>query len=152
MWLAFYICLLTSYLWYATFITSDPFKNCILFSSAPCLLVNGTRIFYLGTICRFSWNGTNVSQWRFHDNRHMNSSADVSKFQILPVHVKCLILLKPLLGGVDDSFHLPVTSMNMLNQSELAPFSFCRVRLFLRDSYLSLFYRQISVVCAVWRL
>jgi hypothetical protein len=25
----------------------------------------------------------------FHDNRHMNTSADVSKFQIVPVHVKC---------------------------------------------------------------
>jgi hypothetical protein len=29
--------------------------------------------FYLGTICRFSWNGTYVSHWKFHDNRHMNT-------------------------------------------------------------------------------
>jgi hypothetical protein len=57
--------------------------------------------FHLGTICRFSWNGTCVSHWRFHDNRHMHTSADVSKFKIVPVHVKCWILLKPVLGGVN---------------------------------------------------
>jgi hypothetical protein len=38
----------------------------------------------------------------------MNTSADVSKFQIVPDHVKCLILLKPVLGGVDGSLHLTV--------------------------------------------
>jgi hypothetical protein len=40
--------------------------------------------FYFGTIRRFSWNGTSVSHWRFHDNRRMNTSADVSKFKISP--------------------------------------------------------------------
>jgi hypothetical protein len=34
--------------------------------------------FYLGTIRRFSWNDTTVSHWRFHDNRRMNTYADVS--------------------------------------------------------------------------
>jgi hypothetical protein len=43
--------------------------------------------YYLGTIRRFSWNDTKVSHWRFHDNRIMNTSADVSKFKILPFHV-----------------------------------------------------------------
>jgi hypothetical protein len=44
-------------------------------------------LFYLGTIRRISWNSTTVSQWKFHDNRRMNTSADVSKFKILPFHV-----------------------------------------------------------------
>jgi hypothetical protein len=79
--------------------------------------------FYLGTICHFSWNGTYVSHWKFHDNRHMNTSADVSKFKIVPVHVKCWILLIPVLGGVDGSLHLTVPSMNRLNQTEPATFS-----------------------------
>jgi hypothetical protein len=35
-------------------------------------------IYYLGTIRRFSWNGTKVSNWRFHDNRRMNTSAIIS--------------------------------------------------------------------------
>jgi hypothetical protein len=44
-----------------------------------------TFFFYLRTICRFSWNGTNVTHWRFHDDRNMNTSADVSKFKVLLV-------------------------------------------------------------------
>jgi hypothetical protein len=36
----------------------------------------------------------------------LNTSADVSKFQIVPVHIKCLILLKPVLGwGRACTFH-----------------------------------------------
>jgi hypothetical protein len=43
--------------------------------------------YYLGTIRRFSWNCPEVSHWRFHANRRMNKSADVSKFKILLFHV-----------------------------------------------------------------
>jgi hypothetical protein len=39
-------------------------------------------LFYLGTIRHFSWNNTYLSQWRFHDNRCINTSLYVSKFQI----------------------------------------------------------------------
>jgi hypothetical protein len=42
-------------------------------------------LFNFGTIRRFSWNGTTVSHRKFHDNRHMNTSADVSKFKISPL-------------------------------------------------------------------
>jgi hypothetical protein len=42
-------------------------------------------LFYLGNIRRFSWNGTTVSHIRFHDNRRMNTSANVSKFHYFRV-------------------------------------------------------------------
>jgi hypothetical protein len=58
----------------------SPFK--ISFHLVPPIVFSfrAHAFFYFGTICRFSWNGTNVSHWRFRDNRHMNTSADVSKF------------------------------------------------------------------------
>jgi hypothetical protein len=91
--------------------------------------------FYLGTIRRFSWNGTTVSHWRFHDNRRMNTFADVFKFKISPFFVfKCWILLKPVLGGVDGNLHFPVPSMNRLNQTEPATFSILSCWAFFRDS------------------
>jgi hypothetical protein len=103
--------------------------------------------FYLGTICRFSWNGGFVSHWRFHDNRNMNTSADVSKFKIVPVHSKCWILLKPVLGGVNGSLHLTVPSMNRLNQTEPATFSIKPCWAFFRVSYFlySITWNQINI-------
>jgi hypothetical protein len=97
--------------------------------------------FYLGTIRRFSWNGTTVSHWRFHDNRCMNTSADVSKFNICHhFRVKCWILLKPVLGGVDGNLQFPVSSMNRLNQTEPATFSILLCWTFFRDSVFSLYF------------
>jgi hypothetical protein len=52
----------------------------------------------------------------------MNTSADVSKFKISPFLFKSCILLKPVLGGVDGNLHIPVPSMNRLNQTEPATF------------------------------
>jgi hypothetical protein len=80
-------------------------------------------LIYLGTILRFSWNGYYVSHWMLHDNRHMYTSADVSKIQILPIHVKCWIQLKPVLDGVDGCLHLTVPFLNRLNQAKPATFS-----------------------------
>ena len=58
-----------------------------------------------------------VSHWRFHDYLRMNISADVLQFKINNNHVQ-MFLFKPVLGGgVDDSLHLPLPSMNRLNQS-----------------------------------
>ena len=65
--------------------------------------------FYLVAICRLSWNGTCVT--RLLDNHHVNTSVDVLKF-------KTMILLKPVLGGVDGRLHLPLPSMNRLSQTE----------------------------------
>jgi hypothetical protein len=69
-----------------------------------CLLVRDMKIrhlflvfFNLGTICRFSWNGTYVSHLRFNNNRRMDTSADDSKFKILPFHV--LMLNSALFGA-----------------------------------------------------
>ena len=68
--------------------------------------------------CRFV--GFNlVSHWRFLDNHCQNTSVDVSKMKIYSYH----ILLKPLLGGMDGSLHLPLPFMNRLNQIE--PATFC---------------------------
>jgi hypothetical protein len=73
--------------------------------------------FYSGTICRFSWNDSYVSHWRFHANCHIYEHI-CGCFKSLPDHVKCWILLKQLLWGVDGSLHLIVPSMNRLNQTE----------------------------------
>jgi hypothetical protein len=69
----------------------SPFK--ISFYIVPPIVVSlrAHAFYYLGTIRRFSWNDTEVSHWRFHDNRRMNTSADVSKSKILLFHVEfCL--------------------------------------------------------------
>jgi hypothetical protein len=89
----------------------------------------------------FSRNGTEVSHWRFHDNRRMNTSADVSKFKILLFHV--WILLKPVLGGVDGNLHFPVPSMNRLSQIEPATFSILPCWAFFRDSVFIYFIENI---------
>jgi hypothetical protein len=52
---------------------------------------------------------------------------------------KCLIPLKPVLGGVDDSLQFTVPSMNMLNQVEPATFSILLFFTFFRDSYVLYF-------------
>jgi hypothetical protein len=56
---------------------SSPFK--IPFYLVPPIVFSfmAHTFFYLGTIFRFSWNDTTGSHWRFHDNRRMNTSADV---------------------------------------------------------------------------
>jgi hypothetical protein len=63
-----------------------------LFISAHCMFsrLGHTHFFYFWTICRFSWNGTNVSHWRLHDNRHMNTSAmfQNSKFYQVMLNVE----------------------------------------------------------------
>jgi hypothetical protein len=61
----------------------SPFK--IPFYLVPPIVFSfrAKAFFYLGTIHRFLWNGTTVSHWRFHDNRRMNTSADVSSMNRL---------------------------------------------------------------------
>jgi hypothetical protein len=47
----------------------------------------------------------------------MNTSADVSLFHISPLScILCWILIKPVLGSVHSSLHIPLLSMNRLNQ------------------------------------
>jgi hypothetical protein len=57
----------------------SPFKIIFYFVPPIVFSFRAHAFFYLWTICCFSWNGTNVSHWRFHGDRHMNTSADVSK-------------------------------------------------------------------------
>jgi hypothetical protein len=47
----------------------------ILFSSPIVFSFRSQAFFYLGTICRFSLNGTYVPHWTIHYNRYMNTSA-----------------------------------------------------------------------------
>jgi hypothetical protein len=50
--------------------------------------------------------------------------------------IKCRILLKQVLGGVDGNSHIPLSFMNRLNQTELETFSiFCFVGLYLFISF-----------------
>jgi hypothetical protein len=59
------------------------------------------------------------------------------------INVKCWILLKPVLGGVDGSLHLTEPSMNNLNQTEPATFSILPCWPFFRDSYFLYFLNRI---------
>jgi hypothetical protein len=57
----------------------SPFKIIAFYLVPPIVFsFSAKAFFYLGTIRRFSRNGTTVSHWRFHDNRRMNTSADFS--------------------------------------------------------------------------
>jgi hypothetical protein len=62
-------------------------------------------LFLLVNHTPFSWKDTNVSQWRFHDNSRINTST---------FHVKCSILLKPVLGAwtVTWNFHYEQVQSN----------------------------------------
>jgi hypothetical protein len=62
----------------------SPFK--IQFYLVPLIvfLFWAHTFLYLGTICRFLWNDTNVSHWRFHDNHIISASAIVSKSKSSP--------------------------------------------------------------------
>ena len=60
-----------------------------------------------------------------------------SEFTI--IMCKCWILLQPELGVVDDSFHLPLLSMNRLNQTEPATFSILSFWDFFKGSIVSVF-------------
>jgi hypothetical protein len=130
----------------------SPFKIQIYLVPPIVFSFRAKAFYYLGTIRRFSRNGTTVSHWRFHDNRRMNTSADVSKFKILQFHVKCWILLKPVLGGVDGKLHFPVPYMNRLNQTEPATFSFLPCWAFFRDSVSIYFVRIWVLFKSPWRL
>jgi hypothetical protein len=91
--------------------------------------------FNLGTICRFSWNGLACHIEGSMITAIWTHLRMFSKFKIVLVHVKCWILLKPVLGGVDGNMHLTVPSMNRLNQTEPATFSILPFWAFFGDSY-----------------
>ena len=59
-----------------------------------------------------------VSHWRFLDNHRMNTYADVLKIKFAIIIFKCWIPSKPMIEDVDDSLHLPLSSINRLNQTE----------------------------------
>jgi hypothetical protein len=69
----------------------------------------------------------------------MNTSADISKFQFVPVQSECWILLKPVPRDVGGSLHLTVPSMNRHNKTEPASFSIIPCSAFLWGSFFSYF-------------
>jgi hypothetical protein len=112
-----------------------PFHNCIIFSFVNCFLVPGTNVFLTWvdhTLLFMEWHK------RFRDNRLMNTSADVLKLRILPVHVKCWILLQPVLEDMYSNLHFSVPNMNRLNQTEPATFSILTYWVFFRDLFFSI--------------
>jgi hypothetical protein len=108
--------------------------------------IRSKEFFYLGTICRFSWNGTTVylkssmitAVWT-----HLRMFL-ISKFYHF--RVKCWILLKPVLGGVEGNLHFPVPSMNRLNQTEPATFLILLCWTFFRDSVFLYFRWQLRLM------
>jgi hypothetical protein len=82
----------------------------------------------------------------------MNTSADVLCFLIQNITIvvlKCLILLKPVLGGVECSLHLPVLSMSMLNQTDYATFfQCCFWHVLFRDSVFLYFSLMLNRYCS----
>jgi hypothetical protein len=123
------------------------FQNCINLVPLIVFSFKANAFFKFGD--RFSWNGTNVSHWRFHDNPHMNTSADVLKFQTLPVHVKCWILLKPVLVDVDGNLHIPLASMNRFYQTEPATFSIFSVFFFVLKGLFRITYSRYCIMCII---
>jgi hypothetical protein len=102
--------------------------------------------FRLGTISRFSWNGTTVSHWSSvwtHLRMFLNS-----KFHHF--RVKCWILLKPVLRGMDGKLYFPIPSMNRLNQTEPATFSILLCWTFFRDSVFLYFIFLANLFLFVW--
>jgi hypothetical protein len=54
--------------------------------------------YYLRTIRRFSWNGTEVSHWRFNDYRRIKHLQMFQNSKFWHFMFKCLFLLRPVLG------------------------------------------------------
>jgi hypothetical protein len=62
--------------------------------------------------------------FKFHDNRRMNTSADVCKFKILQLFVK--LLNSPWAGAGDLDLHFSLLSMGGFHRAEVATFQICR--------------------------
>jgi hypothetical protein len=143
---AFLICLLTSYLWYAGFISSDPLSKFqfIYFRSL---------FSRLGQKHSFSWG----SYAAFHGMAllcHIEGSVMTAVWTQLRMflnsklyhfRVKCWILLKPVLEGVDGKLHFPLPSMNRLNQTEPVTFSILLCWTVFRDSDF-LYWRYCHII------
>jgi hypothetical protein len=72
--LGYVVCLLNLYFGVLSVICRlhnlrSPFKNPFYLSPPIVFSFSAHAVFYLGTIRRFSWNGTTMSHWRFHYNR-----------------------------------------------------------------------------------
>ena len=62
-----------------------------------------------------------------------------------PIIFKCWILLKPVLGGVNGSLHLPLLSMNGLGQTDPAAYFILLCWAFFKCSIFSVFYLYFIV-------
>jgi hypothetical protein len=132
---AFKICLLTFYLRYAGFITSDPLSKFHFNKFRPLFSRLGHTLFitwgpyaaFHGMTLLCHIEGSMITAVWTHLRMFLNSKVYYFMF-------KCWILLKPVLGGVDGNFHFPVPFMNRLNQTEPATFSILSCWAFFRDS------------------
>jgi hypothetical protein len=125
----------TSYLWYAGFITSDPFSKFNFILIRPLFSRLGHTLFitwgpyaaFHGMARKCLIEGSMVTAVWTHLRLFLNS-----KFYY--IMFKCWILLKPVLGGVDGNLHFPVPSMTRFNQNEPEKFSILPCWAFFRDS------------------
>jgi hypothetical protein len=97
--------------------------------------------FYLGTICRFSWNCTYVSHWRFHDNRFMNTSAMFRNLKLYQFMLNVEFCLSRCSGAwtVACTWHFCPWTCSI--KPSLQHFQFCRVGHSLGILF-SLFYKR----------
>jgi hypothetical protein len=97
--------------------------------------LKGTHILLLLDRTPLSWNGNDVSHWRFHDNPIMNKSADVSKFKISPFScVNVEFCLRRCYGAltVPCAFQYRLCTGSI--KPSLQQFSFLSFRAFFRDT------------------
>jgi hypothetical protein len=143
---------LTSYLWYAGFITSDPLSKLHFIWFHPLFSRLGQKHSFTwgpyaafhGMAQRCHIEGSMITAVWTHLRMFLNS-----KFRHFCV--KCWILLKPVLGRVDGSLHFPVPPMNRLNQTEPATFSILLRWTFFRDSVFLYFKVNYGNIRGGWR-
>jgi hypothetical protein len=85
-----------------------------------------TADFVTCTVQYRPWTGSINKIWKIRSTRKGGvqwTQAPYDPATRTDFRIKCWILLKPVLGGVDGNLHFPVPSMNRLNQTDLATFS-----------------------------
>jgi hypothetical protein len=107
--------------------------------------IEGSMIASVWTYLRMLQNITDIFRTI---NQHMTCIASRVWVSFM---LKCWIMLKPVLRGLDGSLHLTVPSMNRLNQTESATFSILPLWTFFRVFYFSLFYTPASRCFLEWK-
>jgi hypothetical protein len=103
----------------------SPFKGPFCLVPLIVFSFRAHALFYLGTKRRLSWNSTNVPQWIIHDNRCMNTSADVLNSKCHRFRLFCLSLCKAGARGRERNCTFQYR-LRGSNKPSLQYFQFCR--------------------------